>query len=308
MGKFLKSILTVAVIAGLGYVYQDKLLLAFAALSNRYFPCSIALTYRIGSFDERFGITKPDLLGALASAEAVWEKGAGKNLFDYSVSGTLAVNLIYDYRQQATEKLDQYGSGIEDSEAGYNVLKAKYQTLQNDYNNEKQTLDALAKTYEQLKKTYEQEVAAANRRGGASKTEYDKLEAERQALNDQAAELQKKQEAFNKLVADLNALASALNRMAADLNLKVDEFNTISRERGEEFQEGVYKQNGLETEIDIYEFASTDQLMRLLAHEMGHALGLGHVEDPEAIMYRLNQAKNSSLTAADLAELKNHCQ
>ena len=307
MPKLFRTIIFLAAVGGAAYFYQDKLLLAFASLSNRYFPCSSALTYKVSAFDDRFSISKPELLSALAAAEAIWEKPTGKNLFDYSESGTLAINLIYDYRQAATEKLEQTGSNIEQSEAGYNTLKARYQALQDDYNTQKQTLDQLVKNYEQRKKSYEQDVAAANKRGGASKAEYEKLEAERQALNDQAAALQKKQEAFNQLVDELNSLAGTLNRMAIDLNLKVDEFNTISLERGEEFQEGVYKQDGLKTEINIYEFANTGQLTRLLAHEMGHALGLGHVEDPEAIMFRLNQAKNNELTAADLAELKNRC-
>lgn len=87
--------------------------------------------------------------------------------------------------------------------------------------------------------------------------------------------------------------------------------NSIGQSRGEEFTEGEYKseyKSGVyEQEIDIYEFSTKAKLRRVLAHELGHALGLDHVEDPKAIMYRLNQGTNDTLTKDDLAELKTYC-
>ena len=62
------------------------------------------------------------------------------------------------------------------------------------------------------------------------------------------------------------------------------------------------------THIDIYEFTDQQQLVRLIAHELGHALGLEHVDDPETIMYRLNEGTNSIPTEADMNELKQVCR
>ena len=41
---------------------------------------------------------------------------------------------------------------------------------------------------------------------------------------------------------------------------------------------------------------------------MGHAVGIDHVGDPEAVMYKLNMGENLTATATDLAELNKVCR
>ena len=43
------------------------------------------------------------------------------------------------------------------------------------------------------------------------------------------------------------------------------------------------------------------------SHEMGHALGLGLVADPDAVMYKINQDDGLTATAADVAALERVC-
>jgi len=47
-----------------------------------------------------------------------------------------------------------------------------------------------------------------------------------------------------------------------------------------------------------------------LAHELGHTLGIGHVDNPQSVMYYLmgeQDLKNPHLTKEDLDALKNVC-
>jgi len=69
----------------------------------------------------------------------------------------------------------------------------------------------------------------------------------------------------------------------------------------------VYERDADGERINIYQFESKEKLMRVLAHEFGHALGLDHVEDSQAIMYRLNNGVNQKLTEADISALSERC-
>lgn len=292
----------------LGYMYRGPLQSLFTRLEGVYFPCANPITYKVNSFDIRFGISKDYFLGALSDAEAIWEKPIGRELFSYQPDGDLKINLIYDYRQEATAKLQKLGFIVNDDQASYDALKTKYDTLKAQYAGDKAALEAGIADFEARQREYEKAVTAwNNRRHGGSKEEYDRLNAERTALNTEAEELNQLQANLNEEADNINALVVTLNRLVETLQLQVDKYNAIGGSRGSEFEEGNYQSGPDGQQIDIYEFEDRNKLVRVLAHEFGHALGLDHVEDSSAIMYRLNNGINGELTSTDLDALKKLC-
>ncbi len=270
-------------------------------------PCRSPITYSIGAVDPRFNLSPSALRDALASAESVWEKASGRDLYAYaSTTGMVTVNLVYDERQATTETLSSLGLSIENDLASYQAAKERYDSLYTKYRSDAAAFEAASDRFEKRVAAYQAEVQKWNARGGAPRDTYAALEREKQAIAEEQVRLNATAEQVNREAREVNALVSTTNRLAKTVNTVAAEYNASGRQ--EEFEEAVFTSQPAREEINVYEFDSTSRLVRVLAHEFGHALGMEHVDDAAAIMYRLNQSKQSIPTTADLSELRRVCR
>lgn len=270
--------------------------------------CQEPIAYTIGVFDRRFGLSHKDFLKALSEAETLWEKPITKELFVYAPEKSeLAINLIYDSRQEVTKTLSSLGNVVAENETTYKALKKKYDSLKIDYERVKNVYDTRVVALDERNTLYQKEIETWNAGKRTSPEQFDRLEGEKLALEKEVAELKSLEAELNQIVGEINPLVGALNHLAGLLNLKVKAYNTIGASRGESFTGGVYQSVEEKRAIDIYEFSSWEKLVRVLAHELGHALGLEHGDDPKAMMYRLNKGDAGILTNADIRALRALC-
>ncbi len=307
MWKLFKNLVILFVIGFAIFFYRAPLKTMWSQVIGHYLPCTEPISYSVASFDPRFGISEEYFLSALRDAEAMWEGPMGMELFQYTEYGVLDINLIYDTRQESTVKLRELGISVQNTRASYDELRTRYDSISRNYESGKTAFQTRVAAFEKRKDAYEAEVSRVNRRGGATPNELNRLNAEKAYLNSEVTYLENEEDRLNRLVVEVNALARSLNQLAAILNVNVDKFNTIGGALEGEFEEGTYRSSAGAQHIDIYQFDNRTKLVRVLAHELGHALGLDHSDDEKAIMYRLNNGFNETLNASDIAMLKTHC-
>lgn len=321
--KFFFFILVITVLSGIVYYNRDHYRIAYENMrvaTGLDKPCSEPIIYTINRLDPGFNQSPQTLESNLSQAVSIWNAAIGKELFKYESSTTLAtnnswwkagkvvkINLVYDNRQKSTQKLNNLSSTIESGKSSYETLKAKYNSLQENYNSQKKSLDAKIASFQNIKSAYEKDVEYWNSKGGAPKAEFAALEKRRQALNAAADSINLDNKQFNITVNNLNAISRELNATGHEINQVVSTYNDVSTSNGSEFQEGEFVSDDSGSRINIYQYSNQAKLIRVLAHEFGHALGLDHVADQKAIMYAYNLDNSIKLTADDLSALNTLC-
>lgn len=268
--------------------------------------CSKPFRYAIGAVDPRFDIGRDELKADMLESEAVWEKYAQKDLLQYDEQSEFKVNLVFDDRQKATLKSQELEGKLTEIESLRKGISKEYDALSDEYEKKKARYESGVKKYQELADEYEKQVAYWNAKGGAPEEEYERLQQQKEDADDLADSLEKQRKALNGIVDRLNALAKKEKQIVSGYNKDVATYESKYGEE-KEFDQGVYTG----TEINIYQFSDDKDLILVLAHELGHALGMGHVENPKSIMYYLmakQDIDHLAPSAEDLDALSIRCR
>lgn len=236
--------------------------LPFTVFLNKYIyfsPCDTPIGYRIGNIDPRFNIDQSEFFQDIKTAEAIWENASSKNLFNYDANAELNFNLEYDNRQSLNTQIGELEEKLDGGRSTLDVNIQRYEGLVEQFNERVKNLN--------------EKISYWNNQGGAPPEEYNKLIQEQQ---------------------DVKLEAQRLNDMARDLNLSTQDYNTQVRELNQTIstfkkelslrpEEGLF--DGKEQKITIYITSSKNELIHTLAHEMGHALRMGHTTSEKSIMF-----------------------
>jgi DNA repair exonuclease SbcCD ATPase subunit len=263
--------------------------------------------WRLGDVSPQFEISERHLRRAIERAMSVWEKAAGMKLFVYDSSFGFPIDLVYadqkvlwDAKRAAERTLEHQRQSLtqadrvsDDAMARFTLAKLQFETKR--------------AAYETRLTAYNREVHAVNASGGATPSVEALLETEKANLEEEKARLEGDARGLESLQSEANRLVERRNQQAQEINKAVQAFNTKFGSVNVRLGECERTKDEV-TCIRIFAYSDEGHLAIVLAHELGHALGIGDFEADGHLMTGVENGRKSSnslrLTAMDKAALR----
>ena len=281
-------------------------------------PCAVPLAWRIAGIDDRFGLTPAAARAVVERAAESWARALGRPLFLHDGAAGFPIRFVYDERQERTEAQrlrEEEHAGIdrrlEADAADLTQRRSDYQRLRDEY-------DRRLGDFERAAAAHGDTVRAWNDRGGAPaavlpalRAAQERLDRERQQLLTEGRGLAELGRSFEADAERYNDSLEGQRRRAAELERAFPLQRIESGLYREAVRSGADRVASVQREISIYRFRDLDELQLVVAHELGHALGLGHVEAAGAVMSAAHHSRGgatrSEIRADDVDLFRERC-
>jgi len=249
--------------------------------------CQKSLYWYLADIDPRFQLTETDALQVIRDAAAHWQQQA-PGVFIQERADGFPIRFVYDERQQRQLAMARLSRNVESMDSW---LGTRGQSLQHDFEQLNSKMAVFNQQVAQLKQQFAEASRASEQRQLAEQLEAMRDEA--QTLNDERDRLLQAQQELNQVVGERNAMVDAA---PASQTMEV----------------GQFRQQGHRQSMLIFAYKDQVSLYLTLLHEFGHALGIGHVAEPTAVMHsslsQLQQGRvEPGLTSVDLAAWQASC-
>lgn len=266
------------------------------AASGQSSGCGQPLSYRLDSIDPAFSLTRAKAQQALDQAAMQWNQAIGQQLLIHDPVHGFPVRFVYDERQQ--QLLQQ--ALLQRNVSRYDQ---HIQSLQQDFS------ARLAELQQRQQQFAAQDLQLANDIRQFNQQAREASQASRAALGREQALLLSRQKEHALVAEQLEAEQQKLQDQQALLNATIAERNALlpGKAPAALAEVGLLEQQGEQRRISIFAYQDPQALQLTLLHEFGHALGLGHLPAPDAVMHAW-LGEQQQLTADDIAALQQRCK
>lgn len=310
--KYLLLILVTIFMAAGVYIFQP--ISAGVEAFSKTVPCSKPMRYTIGSIDTRFSITKTELEEAVEAAVKTWNSGTNTKLIAKRsgdpVQGDITVQLVYDDRQERTDHEIRFRERIRSQQIRLDRQQLRHDEKRDSFDQRSRDYKITAeRTSERLNELNEW-VNEKNDNGGFAGSDLEEFTQRKKEVEDAQADVQLRQQELDRLARSINSEMDELNEKFNAHNKLIDQYN--DEFAGDlRFAKATYQKTSEGGVVTVNQFINDKELVLILAHEFGHALGISHLRQPESIMYSQMGAQQLNpsiqLTQTDIQAVEQLC-
>jgi len=279
----LKPLFIIIILAGAGYYFMNYEAPERPATVQRI-PCQEPLVYKMGPIDSRFGISEREAAAAMKQAASIWSEELSRPVAIESEDGNVVVSFVYDERQQLVDGEMRFRERIESEQLRLEQFHREYEQQKREFNERSQRYTRLAaetsREIEELNRWVQQRSPA----GGLSQQDAARFEERKRDVERKQQEVQREKENLERMADRLNRNANRLNIMTAENDRMVDDYNDqFSGEK--KFTKATYQNLPGGGAITVNTYLTKAELVLILAHELGHAFGIGHLPGSKSVMH-----------------------
>ncbi len=243
--------------------------------------CPAPVPWRIAELDQRFGLAPLEAADAVRQAGMLWSAAAGNPfLFPQSDEGT-PIWFVYDHRQEQSNERRRRESELEAEGTRVVEAEAQLNRMVDELGRHREVIGILEEDFQGRLVEHNRTVEEWNQRGGAPPAEIIRIAEAQEALDRERVQLEGRTQTLNDLVSQVNLETERVNQTISDLNRARDEFRNEPAALAEvpaEYRETRRTLGPLVVsrtqEIRLFTFESRDDLVVILARQLGYALGL----------------------------------
>ncbi|MEX0780405.1 MAG: matrixin family metalloprotease [Balneolales bacterium] len=264
-------------------------------------PCDTPLLYEIGDIDIRFGIHQSDVAMAMEQVEQLWNTALDKELIKSSRDGDVMITLSFANEANKVAELSKTIAAKEKQIAENNRV---HEQLLKQHEDRANAHEELLAQRNKVVREYNANIQkwSSSSAGPEEKRKETKISSKIDSLESRV----------HQELAAADALFRQIGASAERLNEKTDKYNSLIARYEDLLNDDriINKGDFYGERIHVYQFDDQDDLVMVLAHEIGHALGLDHVPNDKSVMHAYihdQDLQNRLLTSQDIQAIQDLC-